>query len=268
MLSRERALPLVGVAGITVAAWFYVIHLARMPAAPMSGMDMAGMDMSGMAMDMPAMAAGASGLDPRLWALPEIAGLFTMWAVMMVAMMLPSATPAILLFNHVARRRRPAAASRLVLPFGAGYLGSWFAFSALAAVAQWSLHNAALRWDVGDRSRMVLSAALLIAAGVYQWAPLKQACLTRCRSPFSLFTARWPDTAVGAATVGLRHGVDCVGCCTLLMSLLFVGGVMNLAWVAGLAVLVLLEKVLPQGVAFGRAAGLVMVGTGVVLMLR
>lgn len=268
MLSRDRALPLAGITGISLAAWLYVIHLARMPAAQMSGMDVPGMDMPGMAMDMPAMAGGASGLDPRLWALPETIGLFTMWAVMMVAMMLPSATPAILLFNHLARQRHPPAGTRLVVPFGAGYLACWFAFSALAALAQWWLHNAAIRWDVSDRTRVILSGVLLLAAGAYQWAPLKQACLTRCRSPLALFSLRWPDTATGAVTLGLRHGADCVGCCALLMSLLFVGGVMNMVWVAGLAVLVLLEKVLPRGEVFGRLAGLVMLGAGLVLILR
>ena len=183
-----------------------------------------------------------------------------MWAVMMAAMMLPSAAPMILLHATLARRKRergePAIASGAV---AAGYLAVWAAFSLAATTLQYALEQAALLSPMMQTSSRVLAGAVLIAAGLYQWTPLKQACLRHCRSPLDFVMTHWRPGARGAFAMGLRHGTVCVGCCWLLMLLLFVGGVMNLAWIAGIAIFVLVEKLSPAGYWIGRGAGVLMV---------
>ncbi len=183
-----------------------------------------------------------------------------MWAVMMAAMMLPSAAPMILLHATLARRQgeraAPAMASGAV---AAGYLAVWAAFSGAATTLQYGLEQAALLSPMMQTSSRVLAAAVLIAAGLYQWTPLKQACLRHCRSPLDFVMAHWRPGPRGAFAMGLRHGSVCVGCCWLLMLLLFVGGVMNLAWIAGIALFVLVEKLSPAGHWVGRGAGLLLI---------
>ena len=182
-----------------------------------------------------------------------------MWAAMMVAMMVPSAAPAILLFAKVHRHTLGPSLTPPATFILAGYLGCWFGFAGLAATLQLALGNAMI---VGRGA----AAALLIAAGLYQLSPLKDACLSRCRSP-ALFLARhYRPGALGAARLGLLHGAYCVGCCWLLMALLFVGGVMNLAWVALLTLLVAAEKLLPGGQWIARVAGFAFIGWGVFLI--
>jgi predicted metal-binding membrane protein len=187
---------------------------------------------------------------------------FAMWAVMMVAMMLPSAAPVTLLIAGVARRRGGA---RLGLPtaFVTGYLAMWFAFAAVATLLQWQLEAAGLLSETMALASMVAAGAVLVAAGIYQWTPLKQACLRHCRSPLEFLLFHWRDGAAGAFASGVRHGVFCLGCCWMLMALLFVGGVMNLAWIGGIALLVLIEKVLPWGGWMGRATGILMIAWGI-----
>ena len=190
----------------------------------------------------------------------------TMWTVMMVAMMLPSAAPAILLYATVHRHSlgegRPPTAS-----FLGGYLACWTGFAAVAATLQIGLEREAL----ASPMTMTLvsrgaAAGLLIAAGLYQLSPLKDACLGKCRSPAQFLSRHFRPGAAGAARLGLLHGAHCVGCCWLLMALLFVGGVMNLAWVAALTVLVAAEKLLPGGEWIARIAGAAMIGWGLVLL--
>lgn len=188
-----------------------------------------------------------------------------MWLVMMVAMMVPSATPAILLYARVKRSRREAAIAPTWL-FVAGYLLAWFLFSLAAAAAQLAL--VASNWLAAMDLRItmpVLAGAALIAAGSYQLTPWKNACLSACRSPAASISRNWRPGAFGALRLGLIHGAVCVGCCWLLMLLLFVGGVMNLAWVAALAALVAAEKIMPQGAWIGRVVGGVMVAVGAAL---
>jgi predicted metal-binding membrane protein len=182
-----------------------------------------------------------------------------MWAAMMIAMMMPSAAPAILLFTKVHRHTLGPSIAPPATAILAGYLACWLGFAALAATLQQLLGNMMV---VGR----VAAAALLIAAGLYQLSPLKDACLTRCRSP-ALFLARhYRPGASGAVQLGLLHGVYCVGCCWLLMSLLFVGGVMNLAWIAALTLLVAAEKLLPRGQWIARISGIVFIGWGLALL--
>jgi predicted metal-binding membrane protein len=185
-----------------------------------------------------------------------------MWGAMMVAMMLPSAGPAILLFARVHRHSIETAAPP-TLAFLAGYLACWFGFSAFAAGVQLAL---ASPMSMALESRAG-SAALLIAAGAYQLSPLKDACLGRCRSPAEFITRHYRPGQWGAFRLGLLHGAYCVGCCWLLMALLFVGGVMNLAWIAGLTLLVAAEKLLPGGTWIARIAGIAMIGWGAAILV-
>lgn len=230
-------------AGLIVLAWAYLL----------SG---AGMDrMSAM----PSMDDGRSG-DAFLV-------VAAMWGAMMVAMMSPSAAPTILLYGRV-HRNAAGASQPPTAAFLAGYLACWIGFALVAAALQLALERAAL----ASPATMALhgrpaAAALLIAAGIYQLSPLKDACLGRCRSPADFLARNYRPGASGALRVGLLHGAYCVGCCWMLMALLFVGGVMNLVWIAALTLLVAAEKLLPGGNWLARIAGMAMVGWGAVLLL-
>ena len=206
-----------------------------------------------------------SGFDS--WNLSALLLLFLMWAVMMVAMMVPSAVPMIQGFVAVNERRRNS--SRPVIPVGVfvlGYIVAWTSFSAATALAQWGLHRAALLSPMMVSTSPILSGGLLLAAGIFQWTPLKRACLRNCRSPLTFLMSGWRDGTAGAFFMGLHHGAYCVGCCWALMVLLFVVGVMNLLWVAVIALFVIAEKVLPRGELIAHIAGvaLVVVGIGVI----
>jgi predicted metal-binding membrane protein len=190
-----------------------------------------------------------------------------MWAVMMVAMMLPSAAPVILLVLGAFRRRGGSSARRCAVVFIGGYVVAWTAFSAVAASAQLWLHRMALLGDDMTLRSAGLSGIVLLAAGVYQWLPLKDRCLTHCQSPLAFLTQHWREGVAGALSMGLRHGTYCVGCCWLLMTMLFVLGVMNLLWIAALATFVLIEKLTSQGAIIGRIAGMAAAGWGVYLLV-
>ena len=209
---------------------------------------------------MPAMQM--SGFDS--WNASALLLLFLMWAVMMVAMMVPSAVPMIQGFVAVNERRRNA--SRPVIPVGVfvlGYIVAWTSFSAAAALAQWGLHRAALLSPMMVSTSPILSGGLLLAAGIFQWTPLKRACLRNCRSPLTFLMSGWRDGTAGAFFMGLHHGAYCVGCCWALMVLLFVVGVMNLLWVAVIALFVIAEKVLPRGELIAHIAGVALVAVGI-----
>jgi predicted metal-binding membrane protein len=198
---------------------------------------------------------------------PQPAFLFIMWWIMMVAMMLPSAAPMILLFATVAARQREQ--SKPYVPtaiFASMYLVIWGVFSLVAASLQWWTETRIEPVMATGLSSQTLAGALLVCAGVYQLTPLKDACLRQCRSPLNFLMTRWRPGWRGALRMGIEHGAYCVGCCWLLMALLFVGGVMNLWWVIGIALYVLLEKVLPAGAWLGRALGAILCVAGVVLL--
>src|SRR5207249_2185684 len=152
--------------------------------------------------------------------------------------------------------------------FVLGYLIVWTAFSLVAAVAQWALHGASLLSPMMKSSSPLLAGALLIVAGVFQWTRWKHACLNHCRSPLQFLLHDWRDGAAGALAMGIKHGAFCAGCCWMLMALLFVAGVMNMLWVAAIAVAVLVEKVVPRGDRVGRLAGVVLIAAGVLLVAR
>ena len=193
---------------------------------------------------------------------------FLMWSVMMVAMMLPSAAPITLLVAGIAKRRRQQGGDPgfRTAPFVLGYLAVWILFAAAATLLQWQLDLAEQLSETMAVASMSVAGTVLIAAGIYEWTPLKQTCLRHCRMPISFLMSQWKDSVVGAFTSGLRHGVFCLGCCWVLMALLFVGGIMNLAWIAAIALLVLIEKALPWGGRMGRIAGVVLVVWGAVTL--
>ena len=185
----------------------------------------------------------------------------SMWWVMMIAMMTPSAAPLVLLYGRVLRHHAAPGAPAQVPSFSllAGYLAVWLLFSLSAAAAQLALQHADLLSSMMLRSKSaLLSAGVLGAAGLYQFSPLKQACLRQCRGPVQFLTRHWRPGRSGAFLMGVRHGAYCAGCCWMLMALLFVGGVMNLAWISAIALLVLIEKLAPGGIWLGRLAGLVL----------
>jgi len=257
LLRRDRVIVGAALTALTVAAWLYLLHLA----SAMSDMTMPDMPtMAGMAMAMPSMHA---------WSWVEVGVLVVMWAVMMVAMMTPAAAPMILMFSTIHRRRtaegRPAVPTAI---FILGYLVVWTIYSVVAAVGQAGLHAAALLSPAMAATSPLLAGGLLVAAGVFQWTPLKRACLAACRSPLSFLMTDWREGRAGAFVMGFRHGLYCLGCCWALMALLFVAGVMNLLWVAAIAAAVLVERVVPRGDLVGRLVGVVLVAAGVLLVTR
>jgi predicted metal-binding membrane protein len=194
---------------------------------------------------------------------PPFAAVVLMWWLMMGAMMLPAAAPAVLLYGQV---RQHHSARGLALPapstFLLGYLAAWLAFSVAAGLVQ----SVVAGTDMRIHSPM-LAGIVLIAAGAYQLSPLKNACLSHCRSPAQFFSRHWRRGQFGALRLGLMHGAYCVGCCWLLMALLFVGGVMNLALVALLTAVVSAEKLLPNGAFVARLSGVSLIAGGVAVAL-
>ncbi len=245
----ERLTTLASLLAVTALAWLYLwIDAARMGA-------MAG-----------GMEAAAMGGGP--WDAGPLLLTFVMWSVMMVGMMLPSAAPAILLYGSVARKN---ASSGSALPsiwlFAAGYLAVWTVFSLAVTLLQAGLETVRLLTPMMVSASPWLSGGLLVAAGVYQWLPVKAACLEKCRSPLQLLLFGWRPGAAGAFRMGATHGLFCVGCCWALMLLLFAAGVMNLLWVAAIAAFVFVEKLLPASRLVGRVAGVGLIGAGLGMVL-
>ena len=232
---------------ITILAWAYLVHLDRRMSSSMEHDAM--METMGMSMQVP-------------WTAADAGFTFAMWVVMMVGMMTGSAAPVLLLVARGGAGREGAGVAPAVLMFGVGYLAVWVGFSLIAALIQWVLHEAAMLSPMMAASNPRLAGAILVAAGVYQLTPFKGACLTHCQSPLGFLMGHWRNGATGALRMGLRHGTYCLGCCWALMGVLFVVGVMNLAWVAALSVFVLIEKVGPAGLTVARVAGVVMIATG------
>lgn len=260
VLRRDRLIVASALGVIAVLAWAYVLWLAV-------DMNMDGMNMSGVRMIPAGMGMMAPAAAP--WSAVEFAFVFVMWAVMMVAMMAPSAAPMILMYARVARHGKDAGKPLAATGwFAAGYFLSWAGFSLTATVVQWVLQREALLDVRMASANILLGAVVLIAAGLYQWTPFKDACLAQCRSPFQFLMSHggFRSTIVGCLHLGLLHGAYCVGCCWILMALLFVVGTMNVLWIALLALLVLLEKLTPWGPWVGRIAGVVCIAAGTWMM--
>ena len=278
VIRRDRAVAIAALATITAVAWAYILWLAYggmagmpmdSPAPANAPMDMPGMNMAG---DMAGMNMGAAPatniLAPAIqpWSGAQFAAMFVMWTVMMIGMMTPSAAPMILLYARVGRaahaQGKPFAA---VAWFAAGYFAAWAAFSFVATGAQWALEQAALLSPAMAARSRLLGGAVLLAAGLYEITPLKRACLAHCQAPLVFLQTHggFRAGAKGAFAFGARHGLYCIGCCWALMALLFVGGVMNVLWIAGLAILVLAEKALAFGMMASRVIGFALIGAGV-----
>ena len=195
------------------------------------------------------------------WDLEYSIVILVMWWVMMLAMMLPSAAPMILMFVSLNRTRSDGSIGA-VLAFVTAFVLSWGAFSVLATLIQWGLEKTEYLSSMMTSTNAVLGASLLIAAGIWQLTPLKHACLRHCRSPLIFFLNKWRNGPSGAFKMGLEYGVFCLGCCWVLMGLLFYGGVMNLWWIAGLALYVLVEKVAPAGHWIGHGTGALLIVWG------
>jgi len=244
VLRRERAAIAAGLAVVVALAWFYLWRGA--------GMGMSAIDMTTLSL-FPHRQADVMGEMDSTW--PVVVA---MWWVMMIAMMTPSAAPLVLLYglvlrHHAAPGQNAYLPSLLLL---AGYLVVWLAFSVAAAALQKVLQPAGLLSEMMLWSKSAaLSATVLAAAGLYQLSELKHACLAQCRSPVRFLTEYWRPGRFGSFVLGVRHGAYCVGCCWMLMVLLFVGGVMNLIWIAMLTLVVLLEKLSPVGATVGKLLG-------------
>jgi predicted metal-binding membrane protein len=244
LVRGDRLIVATGLLLVTSLAWWYMLVGA--------GMDMGNMDMR---MPMP-------------WSADYAALVFFMWWIMMVAMMLPSAAPMILLFALVNRRNRAVGSPNVSTTiFAAGYLGTWGVFCLLATGLHWLLDQAGLLSPQMASPSSMLGGLLLVLAGTYQLSPYKHACLRHCRGPMEFVTRYWKPGNLGALQMAGRHGFVCVGCCWLAMGLLFYGGVMNLQWIVGLAVLVLLEKLLPAGHSFSFLSGIIFIAWGLGLWL-
>lgn len=284
LLRRHRALSVAALAVLTLLAWLWLLAGAGMGMDPQASFappsvapHSASHDAaSGMARMAPMDSMAPLAPPPLPWSPGRFGLTFAMWWVMMIAMMLPSAAPMILLYARAASHRaghgdtcgtessaRPATAS-----FLAGYLAVWLAFSLLATGLQLLLERLDLlsQMLMSSRSRW-LSSAILVAAGIYQISPLKESCLRRCRNPAQFLSQHYHPGQLGALRMGLLHGAYCVGCCWLLMALLLVGGVMNLAWIALLTLMVAAEKLLPFGRAVALASGVACMAWGAALAL-
>jgi predicted metal-binding membrane protein len=248
ILRRDRAIVIAALATLTVLAWAYIVWMAGTMNSDMSDPAMSDMNMGGM-------------LAPafRPWLVTHIVFVASMWVVMMIGMMTPSAGPMILLYARVSRQAvmqgKALAATGF---FAGGYLLAWVVFSLFATTGQWMLERAVLLTPMMAAAGGAFGGVVLIAAGIFQWTPWKDACLKHCQAPLAFIQhhggfQRDPATSL---VLGLRHGLYCVGCCWALMALLFAGGIMNILWIAMLTIFVFLEKLVPAGRLLTRSAGL------------
>lgn len=245
ILKRDRTIVMLCLIGIILLAWVYTIHLTR------------SMGSSEMSLNM---------ISPHThtWSRTEFFLNLLMWTVMMIAMMTPTAAPMLLFYTKISRQRYPQSSPypKTAL-FLLGYLLVWSGFSVIATAVQWGLHTAAMLSTDVVRATPTFGGILLILAGAFQFSHLKNTCLTHCRTPVGFIMTDWKEGMRGALSMGIKHGGYCVGCCWLLMALLFVLGVMNLFWMVFITVLVLVEKIVPAGDRIGRYVGVLFIIWGI-----
>ena len=253
VLRRDRAIVAAAIIMIAAISWVYTVYLSE-TSMSMSGMQGA----SDGVMDM-------GRADMRSWRAADFGLMYVMWAVMMVAMMAPSAAPMLLMFATLNRKRREREAPYVSTGvFLAGYVIVWAVFSIAATAGNWGLHQASLLSSMmGASTSGYLGGVLLLLAGAFQWSRLKNECLTQCRTPMGFLMTSWREGRGGALRMGLDHGAYCLGCCWALMLLLFVLGIMNLLWIAALAAFVLAERVAPKGEWISRISGVLLVAWGI-----
>jgi len=248
-LRYDRAPTVVLLIVLPVVSWMWIVVMARDMYGPMTG--------------------ASAWMMTAVWDTRHLALLWAMWAVMMAAMMLPSASPMLLLYGGVARRSAAGAtAPRQIYAFAAGYLVVWALFSLGATVLQRLLATLLVVSSMMEVTSPVAGGMLLLIAGVYQLTPIKQACLRTCQSPLGFLMSRWRPGVAGAFRMGVEHGALCVGCCWALMLLLFAGGVMNLAVIAALTALVAFEKLTPFGAQGARISGVLLIAGAIWMVVR
>jgi len=256
-LRRDRQAVLAALVILTALAWSAMLWLMRDLTMASAAGAMSGIDMT--------------ERDIRPWTALTFLGSFIMWAVMMASMMIPTVTPVILVYVRLGRwGEDQRKLFRATFWFAGGYLLAWAIFALLATCLHYELAGAALLTPMLASANDFLAGAILIVAGLYQWSSLKNLCLTNCRTPLRFIQRHggFKRDAMPSLTLGLRHGSYCVGCCWALMLLLFVGGVINMVWIAGLAILVLLEKVMSDGRNVSRLIGLALIIGGISLICQ
>ena len=256
VVRRDRVVIVLAVASLTALAWGYLMRLS-------ADMDMGGMDMTGLRMIPSGMGLMMPAQTP--WRAMEFTFVLVMWTVMMVGMMTPSAAPMFLMYARVGRQTGAQEKSlSATVWFAIGYFLVWLAFALFATLVQWALERTALLDFTMASTDNVLGGFVFIAAGLYQWTRLNDLCLAQCQKPFEFVMRHggYRRDAPGCVMLGLRHGAYCVGCCWALMALLLVGGVMNVLWIALLALLAFLERVTSMGRLIARLAGIVLVAGG------
>jgi predicted metal-binding membrane protein len=273
-LNRDRVIVFVALVFVLLISWMYVLSGAGMDmsAFKMSSVDMALGRLEPRQMDISDKTGAMSNAMSRMampvaWTLDYGLLMFFMWWIMMIAMMLPSAAPMILL--HAKITRSSAAGANMsdtpwsTASFTLGYLLCWAAFSVVAVALQRTFESLGiLSPTMLNSTNALFAGGILVLAGLYQMTPLKKACLEHCRSPIAFLSQNWRDGSGGALVLGLRHGVYCLGCCWGLMAILFFGGIMNLYWIIGLAMIVFLEKLLPVGPRLGQITGALLLAWG------
>ena len=252
-LKRDRLIVVVGLFLVVVLSATYTILGIGMP--------MSAVTMTRMAVEMPNMMMASPD-----WTAQYVFLVFLMWWIMMIAMMVPSAAPTLLLYaNLVRKNKRADKPYASVMVFLVGYLVIWGGFSLAATLMQWQLASIGQVSGMMEFTSTPVTAALLIAAGLYQVSPLKQACLRHCQHPLVFLMHNWKSGRSGAFRMGMQNGWFCLGCCWVLMALLFVGGVMNLLWIAGLAIFVAFEKFAADRPWITKLSSITLVATGMVV---
>jgi predicted metal-binding membrane protein len=251
-LRYRRAVVLGALVAVTAAAWGYLLLGV------------------GVERELTDMGGGRMMAMPPRWSLPYAGLIVAMWIVMMMAMMLPSAAPTVLLVTALASDRvnNPNLVPVAAMLFASGYLLVWCGFALGATLLQWGLDKAGLLSETMRIANATLAGAVLIAAGIYQWTLLKDTCLRHCRSPTEFLARHWRRGILGAVRTGVRHGLFCLGCCWMLMSLSFVGGLMNLAWVGAVALFVPVEKAVTNGDWVSRLCGLLLIVWGAASLIQ
>ena len=249
VVKRDRMVVLAGLAAVIFAATLYTVHMVALIHKPM--------DVALMPMD-----------HPYFTGLRGFIVLFAMWTIMQVAMMSPTAVPMILMHGKIERHRNPQNFPFFLIGlFFLGYIVLWGIFSLVFALLQLGLQSMTLLSPSMAITNPWLSGGILIAAGLFQFSHLKQACLKQCRSPVAYLMTEWRNGRSGALLMGLKHGLHCVGCCWAIMALLFVAGVMNLFWMAAITAFVLIEKLTARGENFGRVVGVGLIIWGILVII-
>jgi predicted metal-binding membrane protein len=250
VLKKDRFIVVAALVALCVLSWLYIIYLYR---------QMHPMNMNAIFFSMP--------MTPQ-WSRTDFMLLFLMWIVMMIAMMIPSVAPLVLIFAMMNRQRKqhknPFVPSGYLL---SGYFLVWAAFSFFATLLQWLLQQVSLLNPEMETTSKILGAIILISAGVFQFTPLKYACLQHCRTPLNFISLHWKEGRLGALQMGIKNGIYCLGCCWILMILLFVSGIMNLLWIAIIALFVLIEKIFPAGKVVSSVAGIALIAYGIIILI-